>query len=75
VTHRPIARQRLGKHIPAGANALNNRTPITRQRISKHSSLTTEAMFLRGLCKVGSEESSFGKPACQDMSLGAEELN
>jgi hypothetical protein len=23
---------------------------------------------------IGSEESSFGKPACWDMSLGAEEL-
>jgi hypothetical protein len=25
VTYRPIAEQRLGKHIPAGANARNNR--------------------------------------------------
>jgi hypothetical protein len=36
VTYRPIARQRLGKHIPAGANTRNNRTSIARQRISKH---------------------------------------
>jgi hypothetical protein len=38
VTYRPIARQRLGKHIPAGANARNNRMPIARQRINKHAS-------------------------------------
>jgi hypothetical protein len=31
-----IARQRLGKHIPVGANARNNKTSIARQRISKH---------------------------------------
>jgi hypothetical protein len=41
----PIARQRLGKHIPAGVNAINNRQSITRQRISKHASLTIEAVF------------------------------
>jgi hypothetical protein len=45
VTHRSNARQRLGKHIPARANALNNRTSIARQRISKHASLTIEAVF------------------------------
>jgi hypothetical protein len=36
VTYRPIARQLLGKPIPAEANARNNRTYIARQRISKH---------------------------------------
>jgi hypothetical protein len=36
VTYRPIARQQLGKHIPAGANERNNRKSIARQRISKH---------------------------------------
>jgi hypothetical protein len=35
VTYRPIARQRPGKHTPAGANARNNRMSIARQRISK----------------------------------------
>jgi hypothetical protein len=45
VTYRPIARQRLGKHIPAGAKAPNNRTPIATHRNSKHASLTTEAVF------------------------------
>jgi hypothetical protein len=28
MTYRPTAKQRLGKHIPAGANARNNRTSI-----------------------------------------------
>jgi hypothetical protein len=41
----PIARQRLGKHITAEANALNNRSSIAKQRISKHASLKTEADF------------------------------
>jgi hypothetical protein len=36
VTYRPILRQRLGKHISAGANARNNRASIARQRSSKH---------------------------------------
>jgi hypothetical protein len=42
---RPIARQRLGKHILAGANARNNRPSIARQRISTHVSLTIDAVF------------------------------
>jgi hypothetical protein len=41
----PIATQRLGKHIPAQANSLNNRTSIARQPIRKHASLTLEAGF------------------------------
>jgi hypothetical protein len=44
LTYRPIAGQRLGKHIPAEANA-HNMTSTARQRISKHASLTTEAVF------------------------------
>jgi hypothetical protein len=35
VTRIPIARQRLGKHIPAEAYAHNNKASIARQRISK----------------------------------------
>jgi hypothetical protein len=35
----PTARQRLGKHIPARANARNIKTFIARQPISKHASL------------------------------------
>jgi hypothetical protein len=34
-TYRLIARQRIGKHIPAEAYARNNRTSIARQRIGK----------------------------------------
>jgi hypothetical protein len=39
----PIARQRLGKHIPTEANTVNNRTSIS--RISKQASLIIEAVF------------------------------
>jgi hypothetical protein len=45
VTCISIARQRLSKHIPAGANGRKKRTSIATQRISKHTSLTTEAVF------------------------------
>jgi hypothetical protein len=48
-----IARQRLGKYIPAQANAVNN-TSIARQRCGKNVSLTTEAMF-----SVGSSPSGY----------------
>jgi hypothetical protein len=56
VTYRSIVRQRLGKHIPAGANACNNKTPIARQRISKHASLTIEAMFSAWSVQSGYEK-------------------
>jgi hypothetical protein len=36
VTYIQIVRQRLGKHIPVGANERKSRTSIARQRISKH---------------------------------------
>jgi hypothetical protein len=45
VTHRPIARQRLGKHIPAQVYERNNRTSITMQRTSQHAPLTIEFVF------------------------------
>jgi hypothetical protein len=45
VTCRVIAKQRLGTHIPAEANARNNRIFIARPRINKHASLTIEAVF------------------------------
>jgi hypothetical protein len=45
VTCIPIARQRLGKHIPSQANARNSRTSIAMQWFSKHTSLITEAVF------------------------------
>jgi hypothetical protein len=41
----PIAKQRLGKHTPALANAHKKRTSIARQQISKHASLTIAAVF------------------------------
>jgi hypothetical protein len=44
VTCRPIARQRLGKHIHAGGNARDNRTSIAGQRRSKHASPTIAAV-------------------------------
>jgi hypothetical protein len=45
VTCIPIARQRIGKHIPGRANQRKNRTSIARQQISKHAFLTIEAVF------------------------------
>jgi hypothetical protein len=83
VTCMPIARQRLGKDIPAEANACNNRTSISRQRISKHASLIIEAVFSAWAVRSGyrevfgsieqsrtAVESSFERPGYQDMSLG-----
>jgi hypothetical protein len=43
--YRSIAKQQLGKHILAGANARNNRITIARQRIGKHASLIINTMF------------------------------
>jgi hypothetical protein len=85
----PIARQRLGKHIPARANGRKNRTSIARQGIIEHASITIEAVFsVRSVqsgykelsvniesSRVGSEESSFETPAYRNMSLGGEDLN
>jgi hypothetical protein len=51
VTYRPIAKQRIGKHIPAEAYALNNRTSIPTQRITKQSSTIERMFFLRGPCR------------------------
>jgi hypothetical protein len=42
VRARPIARQRVAKHIPAEANAQNSRTYIARQRRGKHAFATIE---------------------------------
>jgi hypothetical protein len=79
-----IARQRLGKHINMQANARNNRASIVKQQISKHTSLTNrDCVFCVAPFKVVikkrsgaySEELSFETPVCQNMSMGAEELN
>jgi hypothetical protein len=50
------ARQRLGKHIPAEAEARNNRTSIDRQRIIQHTSLITEAVFSAWSVQSGYKE-------------------
>jgi hypothetical protein len=49
VAYTPIARQRVGKHIPAEANARNNRTSVGRQRNCKHASVTIEDGVFRGV--------------------------
>jgi hypothetical protein len=52
MTYRPIARQRLCKHIPAKAYASGNRTSIARQQISKQAFSTVERLgVLRGPCR------------------------
>jgi hypothetical protein len=48
VTCRPIARQRIDKHIPTEANARNNRPSIARQRRSKHARLFSVLCVPRG---------------------------
>jgi hypothetical protein len=45
VTCIPITRQRLGKHIPAGAKARESRTYIARQRCGIHASSTIQTVF------------------------------
>jgi hypothetical protein len=44
-----IARQRVGKHIPAEANARNNMMSIARQRSCKRAFLTIEDGVFRGV--------------------------
>jgi hypothetical protein len=56
VTYRSVARQRLCKHIPAGAKARNNRTSIGEQQISNHASLTIEALFSASSVQSGYKE-------------------
>jgi hypothetical protein len=56
VTYRPIARQRLGKHIRAGANAHTHWTSNVRQRISKQAYLTVEAVFSSWSVQSGHNE-------------------
>jgi hypothetical protein len=56
VTRMLIARQRLGKHIPAGANACSNMIFIARQRINKCPSLTIEAVFSAWSMQSGYKE-------------------
>jgi hypothetical protein len=58
VTYRPVARQRLGKQIPAGLNVRKNTTSIARQRISKRAPLAKNLCFLRGQCKLVTKKGS-----------------
>jgi hypothetical protein len=56
VTRRPIARQRLGKHIPVEAYERKNRTSIAWQRTSQHAFLTIEVVFSVWSVQNGYEE-------------------
>jgi hypothetical protein len=67
VTCIPIAKQRLGKHIPAEANARNSRTSISRQRISKHVSLTTETVFCAWCVQSGYKKVSVERYCCREL--------
>jgi hypothetical protein len=54
--YRPNARERLGKHILAGAKANNTKTSVDRQRISKHASLTIYVVFSAWPVRSGYKE-------------------
>jgi hypothetical protein len=54
--YRPNARQRVGRHIPAGINERNNRKSIARQRISKHASLTIQVVVSAFSVQSGCKE-------------------
>jgi hypothetical protein len=58
MTRTPIARQRLGKDIPARANERKNRRSVARQPISEHTLLTIEAVFSVGSVRSGYKEVS-----------------
>jgi hypothetical protein len=67
VTCIPIARQRVGKHIPV-TQALNiRRISIAMYRTSKHAFLTTEdGVFCRGPCIVVQNNGKKGIRLCQE---------
>jgi hypothetical protein len=56
VTCIPIARQRLGKYIPAQANSCKNRTSIASQLVSKHNFLMIETVFSAWSVQSGYKE-------------------
>jgi hypothetical protein len=58
VTCIPTARQRVAKHIPTEANALNNRTYIVRQRRDKQALSTVQDVF-RGAVQSGYKKIEF----------------
>jgi hypothetical protein len=49
----PIARQRVGKHIPAKTKARNKRTSIAGQRRGKRALSTIQAVFTVGTVQSG----------------------
>jgi hypothetical protein len=71
VTYRSTDRQRLRKHIPAGAKERNNMTSIARQRISKQASLKIEAVFSAWSVRSGYKEvlSSVERAKCRVSGL------
>jgi hypothetical protein len=84
VTYRPIARQRVDKHILSVANALKNRTSVARQRSSKYASIREAAFFAWSVqsgykdvfsssndvsCRVEKNGLEFEAPSWRKMSL------
>jgi hypothetical protein len=67
VTYKPIVRQRIGKHIPAGANACNNKTFIARQRISKHTKNNTGQ--LKAVFSVGLAPRLYNEKCCSELEF------
>jgi hypothetical protein len=82
VMYRPIARQRLSKHIPAQAYSPNIRASIARQRGSKQAFSTIEDVFSAWSVQSGYKEEfsweelvEFRDASLPGYELGAEELN
>jgi hypothetical protein len=67
VTCRRIARQRLGKHIPADTYAGNNRTFIARQRISKQAFSTREAALSVPMSYKGANKVDWESCCCEEL--------
>jgi hypothetical protein len=68
VTYRPNPRQRLGKHIPAGAIERDNKTSIARQRTSEQAFSTIERLcFLRGPCQVAIKGQRRSFECCREL--------
>jgi hypothetical protein len=55
----PIVWQRIAKHIPAEANARNNRITIARQRRGKQALSTIRAVFSVGFVQSGYKRVEF----------------
>jgi hypothetical protein len=55
----PIARQRVAKHIPADANARNNRTSIAKELRCNQALSTIQAVFSVGSVQSGYKRVEF----------------